>query len=553
MKWGITPAREHHLMILLIVTMVLAAIVLSIQLPFAYYSGDMVFHAAKILAAKDGEYFTEPVSGYKILYVSLFHLIWGNVARWLDLSAFQVTRIIQVFNFLGLLFSGYLLGRVLLKRNDLAVVSAFSLVFLIYSPTGKYVFLQIPYTFSLPIFLVGAACLLAFVESGSRRHGILGGCLLGVAITVWWWNVVPLAGLAVASMYTLARGGIAKPSLKKSALVLVGFGLPLLYNVWAFYEIRELLSANTNAIGERGFAAGMTLFQTMTQWVATFALKANLRFMHYLLPGALHSGSLIGTGYGIVSSVYFYLVVLPFNALMIYFSAKDALGRRRSPDLITMLWIAGVTVLVLSFVEAFLGDPDVLGRIQFYVYVFMLPGFIRFASTKISPRLWQRWQFAICAIGALAVLYLAVYSNSLTQRAPISADTRQVIDFVERIPNHSETRLFLSSYDTKILAREVRFRGFVIEPNPIYFRVPIAMADSIYQAYNSIFNMDDRAEEHLRYYRAQYAVIGKRSVCQSPDPSRLTENTCSGTLQTNFRRLGTVAFENEEWVIIKLQ
>jgi hypothetical protein len=547
------PARQYLLPIILIVTMVFAAIVLSIQLPFAYYSQDMVFHAAKILAAKDGEYFTEPVSGYKILYVSLFHFVWGNVARWLDLSAFQVTRTIQVLNFLTLLFSGYMLGRVLLKRNDLAVVSAFSLVLLIYSPTGKYVFLQIPYTFSLPIFLVGAACLLAFVESGSRRHGILGGCLLGVAITVWWWNVVPLAGLAAAYMYTLARGGIAKPSLRKSALALVGFGLPLLYNVWAFYEIRELLSANTNAIGERGFAAGMTLIQTMTQWVATLTLKGNLPFMRYLLPGALHSGSWINIGYGIVSSVYFYLVVLPFNALMIFLSTKDALGHRRSPDLITILWIAGVVVLILSFVEAFLGDPDVLGRIQFYVYVFMLPGFIRFASTRISPGLWRRWQVAICVVGALAALYLTVYSNSLTLRAPISADTRQVIDFVERIPNHSEARLFLSSYDTRILAREVRFRGFVIEPNPIYYRVPIANADSIYQAYTLISNMDDRAETYLRYYRAQYAVIGKRNVSQSPDPSRLTENTCSGLLQTKFRQLGTVALENEEWLIIKLR
>lgn len=532
-----------------------AIVLLFLQIPFAYYSGDNVFHIAKISASADGEYFTDPITGCQSIYPPYFHIFWGNVSGIFDLNGFQISRLIQAINFLGLFLSGFFLLYVILKDTEKASLSALAIGLLIYAPTGKYIFLQSPYNFSVMFILTGTSLLLLFYQSQKMKYGIASALMLGWGINIWWWNIIPVGGLLAGMILVCARENrrlLISPKFLVAGAVL---GLMLCMNLWPLSQIRAVLPNYNYDMIKYSFAGQHSFIETILAWLTAFIFKGNQQFFKHLFPAALDSSSRVVLLYGLVASIYYYLLVLPFNYLMISVSVKQSLMsfRKKQSGTNIILLSGAIATFLLSIVALYRADQSVVRRIQFYAFLFLLPAFCYYLWNRFDLLERHRRLTAIaCSILSLALIFTVVYRFEINAYNNLPAARSEVIRFIENLPNHAHTRIFLTEPDTQILAREVRFRSFILSGHPTYFRQDEKQADSVYNAYISILNRAEDARASLVEFETKYAIVGKSPVNLSPVISKVAENSLSESMIEFFDNFGTVRLENDNWVIFEL-
>lgn len=546
---------KYKYTLLLFTVLVVAITILSSQIPFAYYSGDNVFHIAKISAASDGEYFTDPVTGCLTIYPPYFHIIWGGLAGPLDLNGFQISRLIQLFNFLGLLLSGYFVLRVILKDTEKASLAALAIGLLIYAPTGKYIFLQSPYNFSISFILCGAGLLLLFYETDRLKYGIPAALILGWGINIWWWNIIPVGGLLSGLLFVLWHESRKRLVTSSSFVFVALLGLVLSFNLWPLYQIREILPNYNYDMIKYSFAGQHSFIENILAWLGAFIFKGNQQFFKHLFPAAWNSTSMVVVVYGLMSSIYFYLLVLPFNYLMIYLSAKNSLEsfRAKHSGVEIILMAGAISAFLLSIVALYRTDQSVVRRIQFYAFLFLLPGFCRYLWSRFDIfRHHRRIAILSGVVFSLAIIFTVIYRFDINVYNNLPETQKEIVRFIKKIPNHAQTRIFLTEYDTQILAREVRFRSFILAGHPTYFRQDERQADSVYNAYTAILNRGDETLGRLEEFDTRFAIIGKASVNLSPVISSMSENSLADNMIGYFKKIATVVLENDDWVIFKL-
>ena len=347
--------RTHPLTALLITALIAATALLSIQLPFLYYSDDIVFHAAKVMDARHGDFYTDPVTGFATAYPPLYHIILGTAARLFDMDSFQTSRTVQVVQFLGLFLSAFFLFGRALPRREQAALGALVLVLLMYAPTGRYWLLANPFNFSVMFVLAGITLLLNWYQSRRLAAGVIGVAILGIGIDIWWWNVFPAAGVAAGMLAALARERRLRQAVPALGLIGAVLVVVLAYNLWPLYQVRDILPNYRSHMSETSHFSQHGLSRTVFDWGIDFLLKGNRQFFKYLYPAAFSSESRLVIAYGLVATIYFYLIVLPFNYLMLAFSVRQSVRtlRHRVTDIRLILGIAAAVTLLLSLVTCF--------------------------------------------------------------------------------------------------------------------------------------------------------------------------------------------------------
>ncbi|MGH8014608.1 MAG: hypothetical protein ACREBV_00255, partial [Candidatus Zixiibacteriota bacterium] len=197
-------------------------------------------------------------------------------------------------------------------------------------------------------------------------------------------------------------------------------------------------------------------------------------------------------------------------------------------------------------------DLSVSRRVQFYVFIFMLPGFLHilYAKFGIESKRILKWGLVITA--SLSMLYSVFYRNEIVPGNPRPVETTELVNFIKTIPNHANTRFFVTEFDNHQLVREVRYRSFLLRGNPIYFRQDKFQADSVFEAYNRIIECGPGAKQALREFDTRYAIIGKSSFNISPIKSKITENELSVKMIAYFNEHGNIVFDNKQWIVIKI-
>jgi hypothetical protein len=165
----------------------------------------------------------------------------------------------------------------------------------------------------------------------------------------------------------------------------------------------------------------------------------------------------------------------------------------------------------------------------------------------------RKWLLTgLAGVCTLAMWYSVVYSYGVVLSAPISNDTREVIQYIRDIPDHAHRRFFITEYDNHRLAREVPYRSFLLRGNPIYFRLDKVQADSIDNAYRAIVNRGPDAKHWLEIFNTEYAVIGKEYTNISPVRGKRTRGEHEAAMRDWFDRRSTKVLENNQWVIYRL-
>ncbi len=221
---------------LLALTVTAAATLLALQRPFAFYSPDVSFHAAKLLRASHGEIFRDPVTGTPSIYPPAFHVLFGSLNRLLRLDPPHLAVLIEVVDFVGLMVAAFFLARAVIGDSGEAAVCTLCLPLLFYSPTGRHVLLVSPSNFALVLQLAGFAVVCTALRSGRDSVLAAGALLSGVAVNVVWYDAVP----AVALLSTVAVERVWRTRDPRRALPLLAFLAPFVFTAVHLMAVREV-------------------------------------------------------------------------------------------------------------------------------------------------------------------------------------------------------------------------------------------------------------------------------------------------------------------------
>src|SRR5205823_1602746 len=158
------------------------------------------------------------------------------------------------------------------------------------------------------------------------------------------------------------------------------------------------------------------------------------------------------------------LVLLPFGVLVLATAVAGSFGRwagaidddgeRRR---LRALCVAGLLVFVLSFPLAMTGDVPRVVRAQFPGWVLLLA-----VAARVRPR-GRALDRALAALPALGVGMLAytVWHSGLEATSAPPPTTQAVIRLIEALPDHANTRIFVTESNLRRLLPFVEFHSFV--------------------------------------------------------------------------------------------
>lgn len=182
-------ARPHAVVLALAV--LAAAAFLATHTPFAFYSPDGSYHAAKLLRAKQGQPFLDPFAGTPSIYPAFFHWWYGALGRILGLEPFRHFSVAGVVNFFGLCVGFFFLGHAALGSLERAALAGLALPLLFYAPSGRHILVANPANLALPLLFAGAAFLVRSLRGGGRAL-LAGVFFVSLAANVVWYLAIPL-------------------------------------------------------------------------------------------------------------------------------------------------------------------------------------------------------------------------------------------------------------------------------------------------------------------------------------------------------------------------
>lgn len=515
--------NQHAYLILLLTLLAMATILLLTKPPFLFYSPDISYHSSKILRAMHGEYFLDPFSGTQTIYHPLFHVVFGSLNRVLQFNAFEMMQLIGLVNFLGLFLGFFLLAKVVLKDNKLAYVGTLSLALIFYAPTGRYILLQNPSNFSLIFLLPSLACLYSYAENRKVRQLALGSILGGIAVNIWWYNILPLGAFALGLAFYFIR---SKQFSKEILLAPVLFMIPFLFTIWHLYSIQDVLPD----YGEKAEPIRAMDLNFMRAWLDTFFLKGNQQFASKLTPLSLNS-------------LHFYLLIMPFNLALLAGSAISYFKVRAKGNgnttLARVLFISAVLLILLSIPIFLFCKGAHVRRVQFIAYILLLI-FAYKMYVVFMPRNLVRWILPVVATMSAIALLVTVSHTAKPFTSQIPQETREVVNFIESIPSHEDTRMFALGGSLRRLTPFVEFRSFVGPRHGTYYSQDPVSSERLYNQYSSI------KEKRQDWYDALIASETRYLIF------RISADESESELANFYRDEGEVVLANSEWTIIEI-
>ena len=503
--------------LLLAAALLLAVAYLASHAPFAFYSPDGSYHAAKLLRAREGEPFVDPFSGTPSIYPSLFHWCYAALGELLRLSSLRLFGVAGALNFLALFAAFLALARTALGTLERAAFAALLLPLLFYAPSGRHILVANPANLGLPLLLAGAT-LLARSLGGGRAALLGGAALASLAANVVWYLALPAAALLAVRL--ALDGSWRRPRLV--AALLVAALLPCAFTAWHFYSISEGLPAY------RGFGGGAAFsVEILGRWLEALFDKGNRRFL--ALPE-----------HDPLAFAYFYLGVLPFAAFVSFVVARRAaeLSRPHATPALRLLAWSGALTLLLSLGLATTGDFPRVVSVQF-------AGWAMLALVALEWLLQERGALASAArLAAVAVGLAGLLATVRHGGPPFEAEppprTRAVIEFLRALPDHARLRVYVSEAHLRELAPFVTFLSFVNHVEGRYHgQDPVSSAELL-AAYRAIRERGvgwraALAAQHVRYLAFRHS---------DPDDREL------GLL---YLAEGRAALQNPEWWVVELE
>lgn len=246
--------------------------------------------------------------------------------------------------------------------------------------------------------------------------------------------------------------------------------------------------------------------------------------------------------HAIASAVDYFVLVIPFNLLLVAYSAWILL-RKEGPvyprfGLFRTLAIGGFSVLFCSSVMLFAMDVSRLGRVQFIIFIMFLLFAFTTARALVSSGKLQKLSRFIGGAAVFALIYTVVYSPRLFTSRLSRAD-KEAVQLIDSITNHEHQRIFMLGEWLSRMAPFVTFQSFVeIRKGRYYHQDPNA-ASEIYRDFTILKEKTDEWKNVARE-RSIKRVILRTSVRAELEVFNQYENE------------GILRYKHRDWVVLEL-
>jgi hypothetical protein len=519
----VSPRRDAAVLALAAVLLA-CAVALLLQPPFAFYSPDVSYHAARIVRSGEGDWFRDPFAGTLAIYPGLFHALWGGVGRVLRLDTIQIAKAAGVLNVVATSLAFFLLALQVLRDRTRAALATLALGLVLLAPTGRYVLLLNPVNATLAPLFVACALFWRFVASGRRRDALAGLALAAFCVNLNWYQVLCVAGVLVPLAVHLWRRG--RMDARLLLLGTLAFALPCAWTALHFWSIRAVLPAY-RTVGTDLIPWSLEP-SVVRDCVVTYVTHWNLKF----LPQAARSTA---------ATVLWYAVILPATALLLALPAL-ALSRPRwrtaIPERAWLALQAALGVFLGSLVMTLTHDLGRVAWIQFVSFAFLVLFAAEALAAALPPRRATLASAALAAGGAACLAYTVLHAPGEADD-PFSGSTRAVVDFIAAQPGHHDTFVFTTEQSTRRLAPFVSFRTFVNHRSGLYASQDPVSAGEMFAAYQSILAHDAHARASLDRYDVRFLAFRHRDV---PTDAQAAAAYAGET---------EVALRNREWVVLR--
>jgi len=533
---------RYPITVLVVLTAVFAGLIVYIQMPFGFYESDVAYHAAKVLRASEGDFFRDPYSGELTLYPALYHAILGVAVRLTGMDTFSFYRLGGALNLIGLIGGFFFLARVSLGNIERASVVTLAMSLVFWAPSARYILLFYPSNFSYVFLLFGLGWSWKYLHSGKPANLAAGFLLQGLAAAMWWFNTIISASLLLILGYLLI---VKQPRIRVSHLLLASalFLLPWTFVAVHRYAIREVIPLYAEAPQERPFNV-----EILFNWLLTLLTKGNMPYMARMMPwnwGSLHtamfSTSSVTLRYviGMVICGHFFLLVLPFNLLLLLAALRDTrrlVTARRRLEMEHLPLIMAMIILILSIPLMVIGNLCHVRRLHFiYSLLLLIYIFGPLAQGKCAKWLQSKVRWVALA-GIVAFGYTVVYTTHVWQHEP-PATTKEVIEFIRGLPDHRRQRLFFHEDRLRRVSSFVTFCGLVGYKHGTYFYQDIVSSERMFDDYMAIRQMKPNWQDARNRERIRYLAFN-------------TGADEDAKLASFYRQYGAVVLENADWVIV---
>ncbi|MCK5126857.1 MAG: glycosyltransferase family 39 protein [candidate division Zixibacteria bacterium] len=458
--------KYRHESLLALFALVVIGPVLYYHIPPYYFTPDILYVKAKLLAVMRGDIFSDPVTGFPTFHPPFYHMFLA-VLRFLGLSAEYLPLIVSIANVGATLVFVYLLTKRLFDKTT-ALFTALLLPFINQFLGPSYLFLATAFYFSVPIYLAG---LWVYVkEEKNSLSYVVTGLLWGIAFIISPVYFFPIGLIFLFELFW-------NKNPKNLALIVIPFLITLIPFHIQMYQVYSLGMAGTSAFAIwRGVPDG--------EWIIGF-------FRYFLSPSDGNPDRLL---------------IIP-AMLLFGFGILGVIKSKGRYSLIIAM--AAAYILTAYHFNYFQYGP----RILFFLSI-LLSGF----AVNFIIHQWRKKRIGHIILTCLTIattgFYLSYTTSLLAEHAGLYHEFNNI---GQGLRDNLDKHITPGSF---ILASEQSYRNFIMPYFPVkslvayktgkYFQVNSRLSDEMQNDYNLLTRIGspEKVDFVCKKYRMNVSVIG---------------------------------------------
>ena len=447
--------KNQENIILALFAIIVIGPVLYYHIPPYYFTPDILYVKAKLLAVMQGSLFSDPVTGFPTMHPPFYHLVLA-VPALIGISTEALPLLVSIFNVvLTLVFTYLVISR--LFNSTVGLFTALLIPFINQHMGPSYLFLATAFYFSIPFFLAGLWLYLK--PKQTMRHWILTGVLWGITF------LISPGYVFVIGLFFLYELGVQR-NFRRVIYTGIPFALALTPFYVQLYLVQATGMAGTSAFSLwRGIPDG--------EWMDAF-------FRYFLSPAD-----------GRLSHWY----IIPAMAIFISGVVLGIRSKKARPYII----IFGAAWLLTAYhFNYFQYGP----RIYFFLSLFLAAVVMEFIFSHLKGR--------AAVIAGIAFLSLISF-DYLRQTVPEMSEYASSYDGYREIGAGLRTNL--GKYITPgsfVLADEQTYRNFIMP----YFPVKALVAHKTGEYYQVNSKLSAEMLDDLNYFRQSTTAEQIDFICR---------------------------------------
>ena len=504
--------------IILGIFVLISVIFLFFQPPFLFYSPDVSYHAAKILRVMNGEFLIDPVSGFFSLYPPFFHIIMGQVNNLVLLDPISLMRDISILNFLGLIILTYFFAYVYTNKRSLAAISAAATGITFYEFCAKYILLVNPYNTALLFALLGLILVLYGITQHKNFLLLFGLFFLGISSCIWYYNFIFIVSVLIilGLIYLKDKDFFQKKIFTDIKFPLISAIVIIILLIFAFFSVIQ-------------------------QSLISYFLLGNERFLDSLYPFAAQN-SLIWLVNPFILSILFFCIIVPINFLFfIYPCYLLFLKKVKFERTDIFLFTIAVLIFFISIVVHYY-EPDIsrIIRIQYISHLIFMVISISFISRKLTDKTQAVVLKLIFFAGCIIILLTAIHDPYGLIISGPDKDTQDLISYIDSLPNHTDTRIFMTDTAIKEVYEFVPFKSYTYHRRyGVWDSSQGKALQSLLGSYDAIMLHDPEWRNIMCQEKTELMVFD----CYQKEPDY--------ALAEYYIKYSTLIWNNDRWLVLK--